>query len=247
MYTPERLHAVRIAAKKLRYGLEIAAEAACRPAAPLVRTMKRVQDTLGRLHDLQVLQTHVAAVQAHAARPRAVPTAASTRWPAALEDECRHLHGRYVALSPALRDALRRQLGERRRRSCARPRRPAQLKMALTPTTPRPRPPTPRGHAGRSDADRMATLELYLIRHGVAAERGEEYPDDSKRPLTSAGIARLRKEAKALDALGVGFDQIITSPLVRTRQTADVFAETLKSKPSVTTATRWRPPGPRRR
>ena len=31
----------------------------------------------------------------------------------------------------------------------------------------------------------MATLELYLIRHGVAAERGEEYPDDSKRPLTS--------------------------------------------------------------
>ena len=48
----------------------------------------------------------------------------------------------------------------------------------------------------------MATLELYLIRHGVAAERGEEYPDDSKRPLTSGGISRLRKEAKALDALG---------------------------------------------
>ena len=47
----------------------------------------------------------------------------------------------------------------------------------------------------------MATLELYLIRHGVAAERGEEYPDDSKRPLTSDGIARLRKEAKALEAL----------------------------------------------
>ena len=42
----------------------------------------------------------------------------------------------------------------------------------------------------------MATLELYLIRHGVAAERGEEYPDDSKRPLTSEGIARLRKEAQ---------------------------------------------------
>ena len=49
----------------------------------------------------------------------------------------------------------------------------------------------------------MATLELYLIRHGVAAERGEEYPDDSKRPLTSDGIARLSKEAKALEALDV--------------------------------------------
>ncbi len=82
----------------------------------------------------------------------------------------------------------------------------------------------------------MATLELYLIRHGLAAERGEDYPDDSKRPLTSDGIARLRKEAKALDALDVAFDQIISSPLVRAKQTADVFAEVMKSKPPIATA-----------
>lgn len=89
----------------------------------------------------------------------------------------------------------------------------------------------------------MPTLELYLIRHGVAAERGDDFPDDSKRPLTSAGISRLRKEAKALDALGVAFDHIITSPLVRTKQTADVFAETLKSKPSVTQSDALAPAG----
>jgi phosphohistidine phosphatase len=89
----------------------------------------------------------------------------------------------------------------------------------------------------------MATLELYLIRHGVAADRGEEFPDDSKRPLTSSGIARLRKEAKALDALGVGFDHIITSPLVRTRQTADVFVEMLKSKPSLSMSDALAPAG----
>ena len=89
----------------------------------------------------------------------------------------------------------------------------------------------------------MATLELYLIRHGVAADRGDEYPDDSKRPLTSSGIARLRKEAKALEALGAGFDHIITSPLVRTRQTADVFAETLKSKPSISMSDALAPAG----
>jgi phosphohistidine phosphatase len=86
-------------------------------------------------------------------------------------------------------------------------------------------------------------LELYLIRHGAAAERGEDYPDDSKRPLTSAGISRLRKEAKALDSLGVGFDHIITSPLVRTKQTADVFAETLKSKPAVSQSDALAPAG----
>ena len=89
----------------------------------------------------------------------------------------------------------------------------------------------------------MATLELYLIRHGVAAERGEEYPDDSKRPLTSGGISRLRKEAKALEELGVGFDHIITSPLTRTRQTADVFAESLKSKPSISQSDALAPAG----
>jgi phosphohistidine phosphatase len=79
----------------------------------------------------------------------------------------------------------------------------------------------------------VATLELYLIRHGLAGERGEEYPDDSKRPLTSEGTERLRKEAKALEALGVTFEQILCSPLVRTRQTADVFADILKTKPSI--------------
>jgi phosphohistidine phosphatase len=89
----------------------------------------------------------------------------------------------------------------------------------------------------------VATLELYLIRHGVAAERGDDYPDDSKRPLTNAGISRLRKEAKALDALGVGFDHIITSPLVRTKQTADVFAEVMKSKPSVSQSDALAPAG----
>jgi phosphohistidine phosphatase len=89
----------------------------------------------------------------------------------------------------------------------------------------------------------MAMLELYLIRHGVAAERGKDWPDDSKRPLTPEGIARLRKEARGLNEIGVGFDQIVTSPLVRTRQTAEVFAEELKSKPPIVTSDALAPAG----
>jgi phosphohistidine phosphatase len=89
----------------------------------------------------------------------------------------------------------------------------------------------------------MAVLELYLIRHGVAAERGPEYPDDSKRPLTGSGMSKLRQAAKALNALDVGFDLIITSPLVRTRQTADIVAETLSGKPAVTTSDSLAPAG----
>lgn len=79
----------------------------------------------------------------------------------------------------------------------------------------------------------MATLALYLIRHGLAAERGSDYPDDSKRPLTSAGISAMRKEARALVDLDVTFDVIISSPLVRARQTADVLAQGLPAKPAI--------------
>ena len=89
----------------------------------------------------------------------------------------------------------------------------------------------------------MATLEVYLIRHGIAAERGDEYPDDSKRPLTPEGIAALRKEVKALAALDITFDQIITSPLLRTKQTADVFAQGLPSKPPIATSDALAPAG----
>ena len=89
----------------------------------------------------------------------------------------------------------------------------------------------------------MATLELYLIRHGVAAERGADYPDDSKRPLTSDGMSRMRKEAKALAALGVDFDHILSSPLVRTKQTADILAQAMPSQPSVTTSDSLAPAG----
>jgi phosphohistidine phosphatase len=89
----------------------------------------------------------------------------------------------------------------------------------------------------------MAVLELYLIRHGVAAERGEDYPDDSKRPLTSSGMAKLRDEAKGLNALAIGFSVIITSPLVRTRQTAEIIAGTLAEKPQVVSSDSLAPAG----
>lgn len=76
-------------------------------------------------------------------------------------------------------------------------------------------------------------FELYLIRHGLAGERGESYPDDTKRPLTARGINRLKREADALVALDVAFDVILTSPLVRTRQTADTLAAAFAEPPPV--------------
>jgi phosphohistidine phosphatase len=78
-------------------------------------------------------------------------------------------------------------------------------------------------------------FELYLIRHGIAAERGENFPDDTKRPLTNEGVQKLRKEAKALVALDIALDVILTSPLVRARQTAELVAAAFRNPPPIVT------------
>ena len=106
IYEPEGLHQVRIAAKKLRYALEIADESGAAPCGDALRVIKRVQDALGRLHDLQVLQHHVAAVGAAPRNRRSTPDAGLAVLARTIEDECRHLHGRYVAALPDLTVAV---------------------------------------------------------------------------------------------------------------------------------------------
>jgi phosphohistidine phosphatase len=65
---------------------------------------------------------------------------------------------------------------------------------------------------------------LYLIRHGIAEERGD-YEDDAQRPLTDEGRKKTRQVAKRLYDLGLRFDLLQTSPLVRAQQTADIFTD----------------------
>ena len=64
---------------------------------------------------------------------------------------------------------------------------------------------------------------IYLVRHAIAAEPGPEYPDDASRPLTHQGAARFRKEVRGLEALDIRIDTILTSPLVRARETAELL------------------------
>ena len=75
--------------------------------------------------------------------------------------------------------------------------------------------------------------ELYVIRHGIAEERGDAWPDDTKRPLTEDGVDRMRKTARALERLGVTVDVVLTSPLVRAHQTAEIVASAYSPKPPV--------------
>lgn len=68
----------------------------------------------------------------------------------------------------------------------------------------------------------MAMIELYMIRHGLAGERGS-YANDDERPLTEEGIRRTRRVAKRLSELNLRFEVILTSPLARARQTAEIL------------------------
>lgn len=63
--------------------------------------------------------------------------------------------------------------------------------------------------------------ELYLIRHGIATEPG--IGNDEERPLTDQGRQKTQKVAQRLYQLGLRFSIILTSPLVRSRQTAEIL------------------------
>ena len=65
-------------------------------------------------------------------------------------------------------------------------------------------------------------MEIYLIRHGIAAERGT-YTNDRERPLVAKGINKTQKVAEKLQSIGIEFDLILSSPLVRAFQTAEIL------------------------
>jgi phosphohistidine phosphatase len=74
---------------------------------------------------------------------------------------------------------------------------------------------------------------LLLVRHAIAEERGEAWPDDTRRPLTPKGAARMREIAARLQAMGETANLILTSPLVRAVQTAAILADVWRPTPAM--------------
>ena len=68
---------------------------------------------------------------------------------------------------------------------------------------------------------------LCLVRHGIAAERGAAWPNDRLRPLTPDGIAKMKVAAAGLALIGEP-GTVLTSPLVRARQTAEIVAHAFR-------------------
>jgi CHAD domain-containing protein len=96
LYLPERLHAVRIALKKLRYAREVVAEASGLDMKAELRSLKRGQDILGRLHDVQVLLDRIRHVQASLTPGESVMFRRLDSLTIELENECRRMHARFM-------------------------------------------------------------------------------------------------------------------------------------------------------
>jgi CHAD domain-containing protein len=97
IYLPDRLHEVRIALKKLRYAMELSRELSGSRAMAAARTLKAAQDLLGRMHDLEVLIARTRAVQSAPSATNLRLSADLDRLVRRLENECRQLHGHYMA------------------------------------------------------------------------------------------------------------------------------------------------------
>lgn len=102
VYLPDRLHAVRIAVKKLRYTVELMPRAGSSRTASRIRTLKNAQDLLGRMHDLEMLIARTRGIQSSPGASTLKVSGALDRLVRRLENECRQLHGHYMAARPAL-------------------------------------------------------------------------------------------------------------------------------------------------
>ena len=72
-------------------------------------------------------------------------------------------------------------------------------------------------------------MYLYLIRHGIAEDPDPLVPNsiasDEIRTLTKIGRKKITQVAAKLQKLQLSFDLIITSPLVRAHQTAEILID----------------------
>jgi CHAD domain-containing protein len=102
IYLADRLHKVRIQAKKLRYALEIQRELMRSRSTAGLNRLKIEQDLLGRMHDLEILIDHARDAQGRLNPRDRRGMSELNKLIRVLEDECREGHAAYMRGRPAL-------------------------------------------------------------------------------------------------------------------------------------------------
>ena len=72
-------------------------------------------------------------------------------------------------------------------------------------------------------------MNLFILRHAIASDPGKDrLPKnlpDADRPLSSKGQQKLWRSTEAMRAMELKFDAVVSSPLLRARQTALIVTE----------------------
>lgn len=91
-------------------------------------------------------------------------------------------------------------------------------------------------------------MELYIVRHADAIPQGDpSFADDAARPLTPRGLEQARAVAEVLVRKGVPLGAVVTSPLLRAKQTAEEIVRSWPSSPPALHVCDQLAPGSRRR
>ncbi|MEP7118154.1 MAG: CHAD domain-containing protein [Acidobacteriota bacterium] len=102
VYVPGRLHAVRIAVKRLRYALEARGAARGTRGSSQLRELRVIQDLLGRAHDLHVLGERLGEVERRVVSRSRAMARDLAGLECALDLECRTLHAAFMSRREAL-------------------------------------------------------------------------------------------------------------------------------------------------
>jgi phosphohistidine phosphatase len=73
-------------------------------------------------------------------------------------------------------------------------------------------------------------MKIYIVRHAIAVSRGSPEIRDEDRPLTEEGMEKMRHVAVGLCALDLRPQLILSSPLLRARQTAEILLEAFDNR-----------------
>jgi len=68
-------------------------------------------------------------------------------------------------------------------------------------------------------------VRLYIVRHGIAFPHGTPGMAEDERPLTKEGIKKMEEAAKGLAAIDCIPEAVLSSPLPRARQTAEIVLQ----------------------
>ena len=86
-------------------------------------------------------------------------------------------------------------------------------------------------------------MDLFILRHGETGRSSATARDDSKRALTVEGEKEIKDISKGIKGLGIEFDYIFTSPLLRAKQTAELVSKTIVPKNQIKEMDELKPEG----